>query len=188
MVKIGDAIEEIVGQNLLYSMLIRSGLVNYTSLARKMKKQVDFITGSEVKVNTIVKALTGIKPRIPSKGALDILRKSNLMAEYRYTEGQYSSLDNLGDRVMLAVREANGYRCILRSEETSDLALIRILLPNEASGEPGITLLVVEYLNVFGLDIKNIYRLDTEIWLTVKISDAGMILDRLGKFLYNSQM
>lgn len=188
MVRIGDAIQEIVKENLLYSMLLNSGLVNYTGLARKIQMQVESMTGSEVKINTIVKVLSGIKPEEVKTGAIEILRKSNLTAEYRYVEQYCDSLENLGDRLMLAVREGEKYRCILRSTESTDLALIRILLPEESTGEPGITLLVVEYLNVFGLDIRNIYRLDKEIWLTVKISEAGMILDKLGKFLYNSQI
>lgn len=186
MVRIGDAIQEIVRENLLYSMLVNSGLVNYTGLARKIQKQVESITGSEVKINTIVKVLSGIKTEGKDVAALEILRKSSLVAEYRYVEQYQESLEGLDDRLMLAVRDGERYRCILKSVESTDLALIRILLPEESSGEPGITLLVVEYLNVFGLDIRNIYRLDKEIWLTVKISEAGMVLDKLGKFLYNS--
>lgn len=188
MVRTWDAIQEIIGENLLYTMLLSSGLANYTSLARKIQKQVESMTGNEVKVNTIVKALTGVKTKEEDLGALEILRKANLMAEYKYTEETLESLEGLGDRLLLAVREGENYRCILKSDRSTDLALIRILLPEESSGQPGITLLVVEYLNVMGLDIRNIYRLDKEIWLTVKISEAGMVLDKLGKFLYNSQM
>ncbi len=186
MVRTGDAIQEIVKGNLLYSMLINSGLANYTGLARKIRKQVESMTGNEVKINTVVKALTSMKTESVDHGALEMLRNANLTAEYKYTEEYFESLENLGDRLLLAVKEGHSYRCILKSEKSTDLALIRILLPEESSGEPGITLLIVEYLNVVGMDIRNIYRLDREIWLTVKISEAGMVLDRLGKFLYNS--
>lgn len=188
MVRTGDAIQEIVRGNLLYSMLINSGLANYTGLARKIRKQVESMTGGEVKINTIVKALTSLKADKEDHGALEILQNANLTAEYKYTEAYFDDLGGLGDRLLLAVKEEGSYRCILKSEKSTDLALIRILLPEESSGEPGITLLIVEYLNVVGMDIRNIYRLDKEIWLTVKISEAGMVLDRLGKFLYNSQM
>lgn len=187
MVRIGDAIQEIVKQNLLYSMLLNTGLVNYASLARKIQKQVESITGNEVKINTIVKVLSGLKSEEGDSSVLEILRRSSLTAEYRYTEEYRDDIEGLGDRLMLAIKDGDGYRCILKSAESTDLALIRILLPEESSGEPGITLLVVQYLNVFGLDIRNIYRLDKEIWLTVKIAEAGAVLDKLGKFLYNSQ-
>ncbi len=188
MVKTGDAIQEIVSKNILYSMLVNSGLANYTGLARKIQNQVESMTGTCVKLNTIVKTLSGIKSERKDFMALEILKKSNLTAEYKYSEEYLDDLAEAGDRLLLAVRENNRYRCILKSGKTSDLALIRILLPEESAGEPGITLLVVEYLNVFGLDIKNIYRLDTEIWLTVKISEAGQVLDKLGRFLFNSQL
>lgn len=186
MVRTGDAIQEIVRANLLYSMLINSGLANYTGLARKIRKQVESMTGNEVKINTIVKTLTSMKSEREDYGALEILRNANLTAEYKYTEEHVDNLESLGDRLLLAVKEGDSYRCILKSEKSTDLALIRILLPEESSGEPGITLLIVEYLNVVGMDIRNIYRLDTEIWLTVKMSEAGLVLDKLGKFLYNS--
>lgn len=188
MVKIGDAIEGIVRENILYSLLLSSGLANYTGLARKIQKQVELITGTEVKVNTIVKNLSTMKLDNRASSTLEILRKSSLTAEYRYTEEYVENLEEAGDRLMLAVREGGRYRCITKSAESTELALIRLSLPEESSGEPGITLLVVEYLNIFGLDVKNIYRLDREIWLTVKISEAGKILDKLGQFLYNSQM
>ncbi len=187
VVTTSEAIREIVGENILYSMLINSGLANYTGLARKIQNQVESMTGTQVKVNTIVKALSNISTENKDQKALEILKNSNLTAEYRYSEENVSSLEGLEDRLLLAVREGDSYRCILKSGKSSDLALIRILLPEAASGEPGITLLVVEYLNLFGLDIRNIYRLDTEIWLTVRMAEAGKVLDKLGRFLYVSQ-
>lgn len=186
MVKIADAVSVIVRDNLLYSLLISSGLINYTSLANRIKSQVDSITGKKVKVNTIVKILTGFKIENTNVKALDILRRSNLIAEYKYTERYFQNTGDFDKDIMLAVREGDRYKCILKSRETSDLALIRIILPKESAGEPGITLLITEYLNTVGLSVKNIYRLDTEIWITVSINEAGIVLDRLGKFFYNS--
>lgn len=186
MVKIADAVSVIVRDNLLYSLLINSGLVNYTSLANKIRGQVEAITGKEVKINTIVKVLTTLRVERADTEALEILKNSNIMAEYKYAEIYYDNIGEIGKGVMLAVREGNRYKCIEKSQETSDLALIRVILPQESAGEPGITLLITEYLSAVGLKIKNIYRLDTEIWITVSISDAGLVLDRLSKFFYNS--
>lgn len=186
MVKISDAVSVIVRDNLLYSLLISSGLINYTSLANRINGQVDSITGKKVKVNTIVKILTGFKVENTNVKTLDILRRSNLIAEYKYTERHFQSIEDFNEDIMLAVRDGDRYKCILKSREKSDLALIRVILPKESSGEPGLTLLITEYLNTVGLSVKNIYRLDTEIWITVSIAQAGIVLDRLGKFLYNS--
>lgn len=188
MVKVTDAIDVIIKENLLYSFMINSGLVNYTSLARKIRNQVEFMTGREVKLNTIVKTLSSVKVSESDAKAIDILKRSNLSVEYRYTERYYDRLSEIGDNVMLAVMEGHQYRCILKSEDTNDLALIRITLPKESAGEPGVTLLITEYLNIFGIRVKNIYRLDTEIWLTVSVEDAGEITDRISKLLYSSQM
>lgn len=188
MVKIGDAVSVIVRNNLLYSLLISSGLVNYTSLANKISSRVEAISGKRVKINTIVKVLTSLESVKTDTKALEILRNSNITAEYKYTEVYRDSLDEIGDDVMLLVREGARFKCIEKSRETNDLALIRILLPNESSGEPGITLLITEYLNASGLKTKNIYRLNTEIWITVGIEDAGLVLDKLSKFFYNSYL
>lgn len=188
MVKVTDAINVIVRQNLLYSFMINSGLVNYTSLARKIKNQVEFMTGKQVKINTIVKTLTGIRVSESDTRAIDILKKSNLSVEYRYTESYSDRISDVGEGAMLAVRDGERYKCILRSDDTNDLALIRISLPEDSAGEPGVTLLVTEYLNIFEIRVKNIYRLDTEIWLTVNVQEAGQITDRISKLLYSSQM
>lgn len=188
MVKVTDAINVIIRENLLYSFMINSGLVNYTSLARKIRSQVEFMAGREVKLNTIVKTLSSVRVSESDARAIDILKRSNLTVEYRYTEKNYRKLGDAGEDTMLAVREGDMYRCILKSDDTNDLALIRIVLPSESSGEPGITLLVTEYLNIFGIRVKNIYRLDTEIWLTVNVEDAGEITDRISKLLYSSQI
>lgn len=186
MVKIADAIYSLVNQNLLYSLLVSSGLVNYTSLAKKIKVQVGAMTGKDVKTNTIVKVLTGMEQSRNDCRVTEILKNSNLVAEYRYTEKYCQNASEIGEDTILAVKEENHFRCIKKSEEKNDLALIRILLPKNSAGEPGITLLIVEYLNLFGLSVKNIYRLDTEIWLTITIGDAGIVLDRLSKFFYKS--
>lgn len=185
MVKIGDAIHEIINRNMIYSLLVSSGMANYTSLARRIQKKVEFITGGEVRINTIVKVLTGMKVTKSDEKIPDILGRSNIIAEYKYTEAHLKSPEEIGKDVMLAVKENDGYKCIIKSDRTNDLALIRILLPVDSSREPGITLLIVEYLNTFGLSIRNIYRLDTEVWITVNFADAGLILDRLGNFFYH---
>ncbi|AKA49519.1 hypothetical protein IX51_10910 [uncultured archaeon] len=188
MVKVTDSINVIVRENLIYSLMINSGLANYTSLARKIQNQVEFVTGKKVKINTIVKTLTSYRSKEVDSNAIEILKKSNLSVEYKYTEGYFDSMKEVGDNAMLVVREAGRYKCIMKSDDTNDLAMIRIILPSESAGEPGITLLLTEYLNIFGIDVKNIYRLDTEIWLIVNVDQAGQITDRISKLLYSSEM
>lgn len=188
MVKVTDAINVIIRENLLYSLMINSGLANYTSLARKIQDQVEFVTRKKVKLNTIVKTLTSFKSEGTKTNAIEILKKSNLSVEYRYTEAYFNSIGDVSDEAMLVVREAGRYKCIMKAGDTNDLALIRITLPKESAGEPGITLLLTQYLNIFGIDVKNIYRLDTEIWLTVNVNQAAQITDRISRLLYNSEM
>lgn len=189
MIKVTDVINVIIRENLLYSLMMSSGLVNYTSLARKIKDQVEFVTGKSVKINTIVKTLTSYKDSGTSKSrAIEILKRSNLSVEYRYTEAYFDSMDDVGDEAMLVVREEGKFKCIMKSGDTNDLALIRISLPIESSGEPGITMLLTQYLNIFGIDVKNIYRLNTEIWLTVSVGQAAQITDQISKLLYYSGM
>lgn len=188
MVKVTDAINTVIRENLLYSLMVNSGLANYTSLARRIQRKVGFMTGKEVKINTIVKTLTTMRSEGWECKAVEILKKSNLAVEYRYAEEYSDNLADISGDVMLVVKEGGRFRCIVKSRETNDLALIRIVLPPESAGEPGITLLVTEYLNIFGITVMNIYRLNTEIWLTVDVNHAGQITDRLSKLLYDSQM
>lgn len=188
MVKIADVVSVIVRNNILYSLLLSSGLVNHTSLANKIHSQVEAISGKKVKINTIVKVLTGMEVKKVDTMALEILRKSNIMAEYKYTEVYHDTIEEIGKHTMLAVNEGDMYKCIEKSSTTNDLALIRVVLPKESAGEPGITLLITEYLSASGLKTKNIYRLDTEIWITVSINHAGLVLDKLSNFFYNSQI
>lgn len=186
MVKVTDAINAVIRENLLYSLVINSGLANYTSLARRIKKQVEFLTGKEVKLNTIVKTLTSLSVKEEDSKALNILKKSSLLVEYKYTEEYLDRIKDVSEKAMLVVREKNRIKCIVQSDESHDLALIRIQMPPEASGVPGITLFLTEYLSIYDINVRNIYRLDTEIWITVNVRDAGKITDHLGKLLYNS--
>lgn len=188
MVKVTDAINVIVKENLLYSFIINSGLANYTSLARRIKSQVEFLTGKDVKINTIVKTLTGLTIKEQDTKASDVLKKSSLSVEYKYTEKYYDDLKDVSSNAMLVVREKDKFKCIFQSGDSNDLALIRITMSPEASGIPGITLLLTEYLSIYDIKVRNIYRLDTEIWITVSVRDAGLITDHLSKLLYNSQM
>lgn len=188
MTKVTDAIETIVRENLLYSIIVYSGLGNYTSIAKKMKKQVEFLSGKEVKLNTIVKNLTRLESTVREPPNIEFLKKSTLSVEYKYTKQSYSSFDQIPRDVLLVVKEREMYNTIAQSKDKNDLALIKILLPEEASGTPGLTLLLTEYLSIYGIQTRNIYRLDTEIWITVDIQDGGIVTEKLGKLLYNSEM
>jgi len=188
MAKISDSVKVIVDNNLIYSMVISSGLCNYTKIAENIKDKVEAMTGKNVKFNTIVKILTNMKSTKHEYSAdLDILKQSSLTIEYEYSILYFDDLKNVPENAILIMKESNFYVCIANIGNTeSKIALIKIILPKESSFTPGLTLLITDYLMTYGIKFTNIYRLDTEIWIIIDNANAGKALFHLSNLLHSS--
>ena len=188
MTKINDAVKLVVQENPLYATMIKSGLVNYANLARKIQPTVESMTDKDVKINTLVKSLTQIKPETTWGKQIDLLRNSKLSLDDKYKEKLVSRPDEIDSNSIVAVRTPHGFKCLMGGMDDGDLALIKIELPEDASKSPGLTLFVVEYLMLQKVNIEKIYRFDTEIILTAKQEDAVKILEHLSNLIYRSKV
>ncbi|AAT43390.1 hypothetical protein [Picrophilus oshimae] len=187
MTKISDAVKVIVENNLVYSLSISSGMCNYTKLAQAIKSKVETMTGKDVKVNTIVKVLAGMKENAKSYDqSLDIFKKSSMTIEYKYNKVYCNNIREIPENSILVMKESNYYTCIANvNDEKSDFALIKILLPKESAFTPGLTLLITDYLMTYDIKFTNIYRLDTEIWIMIDNTNAGKALYHLSSLFYS---
>lgn len=188
MNRVNETVKLLVEQNPLYIMMLRSNVVNFTNLARLLKPSVQGIVGKEVKINTIVKGLTGIAPSETQEHQLDFLRKSNLSLEYRYDEKIFEERPTLKNNTVLLYKTGERWKVLSRDVVSGDLALIRIQLPEEAAGEPGLTLFVVEYLMMQRVEVEKIYRFDTEILLVCNQNKADIIVRYLSDLIFKSHL
>ncbi|MEM0139262.1 MAG: hypothetical protein QXZ44_01415 [Ferroplasma sp.] len=188
MVKISDSVKVIVSNNLIYSMVISSGLSNYTKIAENIKDKVEAMTGKNVKFNTIVKVLASMKTTtMQHAGDLNILKRSSLTIEYEYSILYFDDIRKVPDNSILVMKESNAYICIASTgNQNSKIALIKIILPKQSSFTPGLTLLITDYLMTYGINFTNIYRLDTEIWIIIDNSNAGKALYHLSNLLHEN--
>ncbi len=187
MTKASDAVKTIISNNNIYSLLINTGLVNYTKMAKKIKSRVEFLVGKKIKLNTIVKALTNIEVHGNDADTLDILKKSSLLLEYNYEERHSNNIDDVMNGAMLIVREKDGFTSLIKSNNINSFVIAKIMLPENALTTAGITLLITEFLTINGIQVRNIYRLSREIWIIVDSEVAGKVADALNRLLYQNE-
>lgn len=104
MITISEAVEEIISGYPFLEELIVDGIINYSALARKIKKDVEKITYKDVKTGAIIMALRRlsqeIKPKIKLKkllkGSNDITVRSNLVElvvkNYNFSADKYQKI------------------------------------------------------------------------------------------------
>ena len=187
MNKINDAVSLIVENNPIHALMVKSGVCNNTSLARRIKPSVDAMLGKDVKLNSIVKAISGLKPDESWDRQLEFLRSSNLTLEYRHSEreGDVESLKL--DNFVLGYRDMGHIRIVERDVHDGNLACIRIRLPENASGVPGLSLFVVQYLMIQRHPVDRIYRLGREIMLICSTEEAEVILRHLSRLMFSRE-
>ncbi|EQB68754.1 MAG: hypothetical protein B2I18_00405 [Cuniculiplasma sp. C_DKE] len=185
---VNNATDLIIENNPMYSLMIKSGIVNYTSLARKIKKQVESMTGKEVKLNTLVKYITSITPGEKEDYQINYLKKSNLDVEFKFAEKEGKEFDPDREDVFLVYKTQEGFKFLVRNDPEGNLACIRITLPPEAKKAPGITLFVVEFLSMQQISIEKIYRFDLEIILVCSVEVASKVISSLSDLIFKSYL
>ncbi len=186
MKAISEATDLIINNNPIYSIMIKTGVVNYTSLARKIKAQVESMMGKEIKLNTLVKYITGITPNQEKDYQLEFLKKSNLSVEYKYSEKESSHFEVDEENLCLLYKMGNIYKSIKKNDPEGNLACIRVTLPENARRAPGITLFVVEFLELQQVNIEKIYRFDLEIMIICQVREASNVVSKLSDLLFSN--
>ncbi|GGM69933.1 hypothetical protein GCM10007108_05020 [Thermogymnomonas acidicola] len=187
MTTIKSAVMSVISSDPTYSMIVSSGLCNYTSMAKRIQRTVEVMLGRQVNLNSITKALTQIRIEPRYVNIFGIVSQATLWAEYGLNELQCGLNDRLPEGSLLVVRRDGYYTCLCKTGEPGKIALIRIRTPKEASNTPGLSLFITEYLYLNGVEFSNIYRLGNEIWITSDSENAGRILSILSDMIYRSQ-
>ncbi|MGP6206954.1 hypothetical protein ACNF42_02825 [Cuniculiplasma sp. SKW3] len=187
MPKVKDVVRDIVQENPLYAILVGSGLVNYTSLAREIQQSVEKAVNKSVKINTIVKILT--EEKIPTdswKKQMNTLSRADLSLEYRYEERLVKTIGPDCSDFAFAYKNKDMISIITHNSKDGNLACIKVTLPEDGSDVPGLTFFIVQFLSIHGAKIERIYRLDREILLISNQSVADQIMSILSDLIIKS--
>ena len=188
MAKINEAVGILVSNNPLYSILIKSNLVNYTNLAKALVPQVRALLKRDVKINTIVKALSLMTSHETEEETINFLSNANLSLEYKFLEKEVLNPGQIDPNFLVAYREDGTIKYLIGNESKGNLACIRISLPKEIAGKPGITLFLVQYLMMQHISIERIYRLSNQVILVSTLAEADSVVKHLSSLLYNSHL
>jgi len=178
--KLTDIINLIVHENIAYRMALENNIVNYSALAKKIKKKVDNLSGKDVPLNTIVKLLTMYKKKnIYSTEPARALKQVSISLDYGYSKKTISN-NNLSDtNFLIAVKNGEKIDILIKEERDSEFALLKLKMKENFSEIPGITVLVISILEMFDIRVKYIYRIGHEIFILLNKKDAPKALEKL---------
>lgn len=175
-----SVVNSLIQQDIVYKIALSRGVINYSSLGNKIKKLVDEITGEDVPVNTIVKALTRIKEEEKENiEPYDALSQVEISLEYGIIKKkiEYSSIQK--ENPLIAFKTDSGYDILYKSNNEDGLALLKVRMRERFEEIPGITVLIISLLDLSGIKISYIYRFGHEIWFLLPKTSGAYALERL---------
>jgi len=178
--KLTDIINLIVHENIAYRMALENNIVNYSALAKKIKKKVDNLSGKDVPLNTIVKLLTMYKKKnIYSTEPARALKQVSISLDYGYSKKTISNNNLSNTNFLIAVKNGEKIDILIKEERDSEFALLKLKMKENFSEIPGITVLVISILEMFDIRVKYIYRIGHEIFILLNKKDAPKALEKL---------
>ncbi|MGC8645723.1 MAG: hypothetical protein ACP5UO_05630 [Thermoplasmata archaeon] len=178
--RVAELVDNLINQDIVYRMAISRGIVNYSSLARKMKGSIDKILGTGIPLNTIVKALTRMdSEKVENVEPYDALSELEISLEYGLVRKTVRSLEDLQTSFLTAFRSEKGYDVLCKDEKEEGLALLRMRMRERFTEIPGITVLIISILETFGIEIRYIYRFGHEIWFLMPKYQGTLALEKL---------
>ncbi|MEM0128530.1 MAG: hypothetical protein QXU18_12565 [Thermoplasmatales archaeon] len=172
-------INNLVRQDIVYRMALTRGIVNYSSLAKKLKKSVDRITGRDIALNTIVKSLTRIRETENLVEPYDALSQLEISLEYGLVRKTTDFLSPNVEPFLIALKTGDGYDILYKDVNKEGLALLRIRMKERFSEIPGITVLIISILESYKVEIRYIYRFGHEIWFLIPKEQGTLALEKL---------
>ncbi|MEM0168159.1 MAG: hypothetical protein QW364_02445 [Thermoplasmatales archaeon] len=171
-------INNLVKQDIVYRMALARGIVNYSSLAKKLKKSVDKITGRDIALNTIVKSLTRIRGTENLVEPYDALSQVEISLEYGLVRKKADSLSP-SEQFLIALKTGDGYDILYKDVNKEGLALLKIRMKEKFNEIPGITVLIISILESYNVEIRYIYRFGHEIWFLIPREQGTLALEKL---------
>ena len=179
--KINEAVRDIVYKNTLYQILVSTGLVNANALAREIKDSVEMITGKKVKINTIAKAITNVKPlgKASSISFKDIdVRLDTDVVEVTYTTDELSRIPF--SSILMALMDGDKVKVLKHRDSESiegDLVLLRLTFRGESVAYHPLWII----FNSLGIEVKHVIRHDNRLFIFMPRADAIKALSIIEK-------
>jgi hypothetical protein len=198
MVSVQQAVRVIVEENPLYMVTLLSGIANLSAIAREIKPLVESITGKEVNLVTIVKALERLtlrKAPISVKELGEALERAevviclqvdlevapNLTDVERLYESHvlmellkgYSILLTDGERIKL-IAPVTALGKIVNSRNGQEYSLVRIIFGERAP--VGFVTFLVQLARASGITIRHMLRYDNDVFIVVERGYAAALL------------
>jgi len=182
--EISSIINGLISQDIIYRIAIARGIVNYSSLGKKIKKSVDSIAGRDIPLNTIVKALTRIRLGSDVLEPYDALSQLEISLEYGVVRKTVNSLTAV-DQFLIAFKTQNGYEVLYKDEGSEGFALLKLRMKERFNEIPGITVLIISILEMYRIEIGYIYRFGHEIWFLIPKPQGALALEKLASVAGN---
>lgn len=180
--KVTEAVKKIVDENVLYQILLSSGLANLNAMAREIKSAVDSMTGKEVKLNTIEKALTKLSARktesyTVSTSGTEVELETGI-SEVTYTPDEFSSVDFT--RLIMAVMDEGKIKAIVKGgNSTSELVLLKVKFVGAKHEVPYHPLIMV--FNALNVNLLHAFRFDRNVYFIMPRKDSVKALSVIEK-------
>jgi len=181
-VKVTEAVKKIVDENVLYQILLSSGLANLNAMAREIKSAVDSMTGKDVKPNTIEKALTKLSARktesyTVSTSGTEVELETGI-SEVTYTPDEFSSVDFT--RLIMAFMDEGKIKAIVKGgNSTSELVLLKVKFVGAKHEVPYHPLIMV--FNALNVNLLHAFRFDRNVYFIMPRKDSVKALSVIEK-------
>ncbi len=179
--KVPDVVESIVENDIIYKLSLRKGIANSNALARKIKPEVDRITGHDIPINTIAKILARRFRAIDQIDGdiYDALNEMEISLEYGYTRSMTESEELLKYNFKIAIKLGQKYEILYKDESSSEFALLKLKLKEVYSETPGITVLIISILELYEISVRYTYRMGHEIWFLIDSEYGSIAAEKL---------
>ncbi|MFP3262618.1 MAG: hypothetical protein RXP28_07315 [Nitrososphaeria archaeon] len=180
--KVTEAVKKIVDENVLYQILLSSGLANLNAMAREIKSAVDSMTGKEVKLNTIEKALTKLstiktESYTVSTSGTEVELETGI-SEVTYTLDEFSGVDFT--KLIMAVMDEGKIKAIVKGgNQASELVLLKVKFVGAKHDVPYHPLIMV--FNALNVNLLHAFRFDRNVYFIMPRKDSVKALSVIEK-------
>ncbi|MFP3166417.1 MAG: hypothetical protein RXR36_03930 [Nitrososphaeria archaeon] len=180
--KVTEAVKKIVDENVLYQILLSSGLANLNAMAREIKSAVDSMTGKEVKLNTIEKALTKLstiktESYTVSTSGTEVELETGI-SEITYTPDEFSGVDFT--KLIMAVMDEGKIKAIVKGgNQASELVLLKVKFVGARHDVPYHPLIMV--FNALNVNLLHAFRFDRNVYFIMPRKDSVKALSVIEK-------
>ena len=180
--KVTEAVNKIIEENVFYQILLSSGLANLNAIAREIKSAVESLTGREVKLNTIEKALTKVsvaKTQVSSLSTTGTeVELETGISELSLTKEEFGKLDF--SKLILAIVDEGNVKAIVKGgEASSDLVILKVKFSGSRHEVPYHPLIMI--FNALNINLIHAFRFDRNVYFIMPRKDSLKALSAIEK-------